>query len=390
MSCEISAGSSVSIGPENLVNAAPDMAKMKPTYHMLVLAHVSLGFIDPDLQVEHENASQYVLHWIGAGPVDVFVSSHPDDRPPAMQRIGTRQRDSRLETPPLTIKRPYFLLRGQDGRVHRAAERLLPLEGGSNFRDLGGYPGANGRHVRWGMLFRSSAMPKLTSGDDEYLSELHITTIVDLRSVDERLLSPTDWRAKPAPRFVAVDYPGEVLFARLQNFDAPRRESATEKLYAELPALMHQPYKALFAELLARRVPLVFHGSAGQDRTGVAAGLILSALGVPRADIYRDYLLSIEDRRPAHEMANVNLGAYARTNSAARFLIAYRNYAEKHRFTDVDAPQRQPLRDVRGRPLLQIAFEQMETDFGSIENYLDKALGLTARDIAKLRSVYLE
>jgi hypothetical protein len=64
-------------------------------------------------------------------------------------------------------------------------------------------------------------MPNLTNADDDYLSALGIKTIVDLRSVDERELSPTDWRAKPNPKYIAVDYPGDVLFDRLRGYDGP-------------------------------------------------------------------------------------------------------------------------------------------------------------------------
>jgi protein-tyrosine phosphatase len=132
--------------------------------------------------------------------------------------------------------------------------------------------------------------------------------------------------------------------------------------------------------------------SAGQDRTGIAVGLILSALGTPRPVIYRDYLLSSADRTPANETADVSLKKYAATNSAARFLIAYRKDEERARKAGESAPPMpaQPLTDTKGRPLLQDAFERIETDYGSVDNYLDRALGVNARDIRKLRLRYLE
>jgi protein-tyrosine phosphatase len=277
------------------------------------------------------------------------------------------------------IRRPYFALRTEDGSIYRVAERLLSLQGGSNFRDLGGYPAANGKHVRWGLLYRSAAMPKLTNADDDYLSSLGIKTIVDLRSVDERQLSPTDWRAKANRKYVAVDYPGDVLFDRLRGYDGPDREQVTERLYAEFPALLRQEYKAVFQELLTHHVPVVIHCATGQDRTGIAVGLILSALGTPREAIYEDYLLSAEDRTPANEIADVNLQDYAATNSEARFLIAYRNYAERTRSTTKSATKGQPLKDSKGRPLLQDAFEHIEADYGSVPNYLLRELAWAPR-----------
>ncbi len=187
-----------------------------------------------------------------------------------------------------------------------------------------------------------------------------------------------------------MDYPGAVLFRRLQGYNGPAREFVTERLYWDIPLLLREEYRDVFAEMLQGRAPLVFFDSIGEDRTGIAAGLILSALGTPREIIYEDYLLSTHDRRPQNEMADVNLQDYAATNSEARFLIEYRNYAENTRRLNGNAQPQQPLRDSRGRPLLQDAFEEIEADYGSVTNYLDQMLGINAADIAKLRRIYLE
>ena len=354
------------------------------------LAQATPAVGDDGVQVLHSPDSQYLLRWTQPGPVDVFVSGRPDAKLGTMRLLARRDRDLTLQVRIPDIPRPYFALRAGNGSIYRTAERLPPLQRGSNFRDLGGYPAANGKHIRWGLLYRSATMPLLTDADDHYLSALGIKTIVELRSVDERQLSPADWRVKPPPKYIAVDYPGDVLFDRLQGYDGPNREQVTERLYAEFPVLLRKEYKAMFHELVANHVPVVIQGAAGQDRTGIAVGLILSALGVPRETIYQDYLLSIESRTPANEMADVNLKDYAATNSEARFLIAYRSYVEKARRTRGNAPTVQPLKDSQGRPLLQDTFEHIEADYGSVSNYLVRELGVGAEDIAKLRTLYLE
>lgn len=353
-------------------------------------ARVSFGLDDLNVQVTNQGDSRYLLRWTEPGAVDVFVSGRPDSNASAMRLLAREVRASEFETPTLDMKRPYFLLRTVRGTSYRAAERLIPLQGGSNFRDLGGYPGADGRHVRWGLLYRSAAMPKLTDADYQYLSSLSIRAVVDLRSKDERQLSPVDWRAKPSPQIIAVDYPGAVLFRRLEGYNGPARDFVTERLYWDIPLLLREEYRILFDELLKSRAPLVFFDSIGEDRTGIAAGLILSALGTPRETIYEDYLLSTHDRQPQNEMADVDLQDYAATNAEARFLIEYRDYTEKTHLLNQTAQTERPLMDSRGRPLLQDAFEEIEAEYGSVTNYLSQMLGINAADIAKLRALYLE
>ncbi len=360
------------------------------TVLMSVLEQATPAAGDYGLQVLHSSESHYLLRWTEPGPVDIFVSGRPDAKPGTMRLLVRGERDLQLQAHIPDIPRPYFALRAGNGRIYRIAERVPPLQRGSNFRDLGGYPAAGGKHVRWGLLYRSAAMPWLTDADDRYLSTLGIKTIVDLRSVDERQLSPADWRVKPPPKYIAVDYPGDVLFDRLQGYDGPNRQQVTERLYAEFPVLLRKEYQAMFHELLENHGPVVIQGAAGQDRTGIAVGLILSALGIPRELIYQDYLLSTENRTPANEMADVNLQDFAATNAEARFLIAYRSYAEKARRAHGNALVAQPLKDSQGRPLLQDTFEHIEADYGSVPNYLVRELGVDAADIAKLRTLYLE
>jgi protein-tyrosine phosphatase len=360
------------------------------TLLLCVHAQTAPAFNDRGVQVLRSPDSGYLLQWSEPGPVDVLVSARPDAKPASMRLLARHDAGSKLQIRIPDIPRPYFALRAEDGSIYRTAQRLLPLQQGSNFRDLGGYPAAGGKHVRWGLLYRSASMPKLTDADYDYLSGLSIKTIVDLRSVDERQLSPTDWRARLKAKYVAVDYPGEVVFDRLRGYNGPGREQVTELLYEKLPILLRQQYKTMFHELLTHDVPVVIQCSAGQDRAGIAAGLILSALGTPRQVIYKDYLLSTEDRTPANEMSDVNLEEYAATNSEARFLIAYRNYAEHAQGADGSAPTSPPLRDAKGRPLLQDAFDQIEAEYGSVTNYLLRELDVDATDIAKLRSLYLD
>ncbi|MBU0914224.1 MAG: tyrosine-protein phosphatase, partial [Gammaproteobacteria bacterium] len=87
--------------------------------------------------------------------------------------------------------RPYVYVKPKDQPGHWVAERILPLQGGVNFRDLGGYPSQSGGSVVWGKLFRSGTMTDLTSADYQYLSALQIRTMCDFRAREELATEPT-------------------------------------------------------------------------------------------------------------------------------------------------------------------------------------------------------
>src|SRR3546814_5534920 len=135
-------------------------------------------------------------------------------------------------------------------------------------------------------------------------------------------------------------------------------------------------YKVVFDDLLAKKGAVVYHCSAGQDRTGVATALVLSALGVPRDLILADYHLSTQYRRPENEMPKLDAAAYPNNPVAA--------YYRKAQMSP-NGLKPQPLYDKSGAARLSATFDEIDTRWGSVENYLDKVLGVDASDIAALR-----
>ena len=170
-----------------------------------------------------------------------------------------------------------------------------------NVRDLGGYPAAGGRRIKPGLIYRSEGPAGISAGDLKTLEGRKIKTVVDFRAPEEKSAS---FNLSGARR---VDLP--INAGNLMGFspepspkpsapdDAAADNAAREmlRLYAALPVEAAGPYRELFA-LLAdpARTPLLFHCSAGKDRTGLAAALILHALGTDRETILADYLLSSE------------------------------------------------------------------------------------------------
>ncbi len=249
---------------------------------------------------------------------------------------------------------------------HEAGPRVVPLQGCSNLRDLGGYRAADGRRVRMGRVFRSASLAHLTEADLAQFGTLGIRTVCDLRGARETGRAPSRLPSTDTPEVVSL--PIEPLVGASLR-DLLRREEATgEDTYALLQAAYaayageHLPrYRALFALLGEdERLPLLFHCSAGKDRTGFGAALLLTALGVPREAVVADYLA---------------------TNR-----IWQREYA-----LPPETPE--AVRDVlltAHRPLLDGALAQAVERYGSLERQLEDGLGLDPARLRALRDAMLE
>lgn len=248
-----------------------------------------------------------------------------------------------------------------------AHTRVLPLQGGRNFRDLGGYRTVDGRMVKWGLLYRSGEMHDLTPADYSYLQRRGIRTVCDFRDTAERTREPTLWPAGQRPKVLSDDYTLDVSAMKLPGDPASwTREQVVTAMTATYPQLLDQfkgQYARMFAELLAGDVPLAFHCTAGKDRTGVAAALLLTALGVPRAAIIEDYLLSNQHMAP---MPAHPTGFWARLSPEAA-----------RAFAGVD------------RRYIDAVFAVTDRHPGGTMGYLKDKLGLGAPEIAKLRTLYL-
>lgn len=239
------------------------------------------------------------------------------------------------------------------------AERHLPMSGGYNFRDLGGYKTTDGKRVRWGRVFRTDDLNKLTPGDLDYLASIPITSIVDFRTAAEIKAAPDLAASSVRHQFTYSITPGNL--ANADDIHSFTREQ-TDEFMTEMNRLFVTDekiiahYRSFFALLQDEsRLPLMFHCSAGKDRTGMGAALFLASLGVDEKTIFEDYLLS------NHYLAG-----------------KYKSLIEKN-------PRLESLYRVKPE-FLRAGFEQMKKDHGSVENYLVKVLGV---DLGKMRKLHL-
>ena len=190
----------------------------------------------------------------------------------------------------------------------------IKFEGANNFRELGGYRAADGRQVKYGLLYRGGNLDLLKSeADHARLASLGLREILDLRSAGESAAHPDP--AVPGAHYQRVcgmrnvdgtemDFSGQGIERLRQEKEAFERSVGRpvhdfewfSALYREMP-FRNPAYHALFALLEGRRVPVLFHCSCGKDRTGIGAMLILLALGVSRTDALADYMLTNVYRR---------------------------------------------------------------------------------------------
>ncbi len=263
----------------------------------------------------------------------------------------------------------------------RSYRRLLPLEGGSNFRDLGGYPTRDGLTIRRGQLFRSGAMAGLTAADMNYLNEFGFQTVVDLRSAEELELYPNSWVTQADIDYLYHEYSMMELMKQASSQGEAIRGDYSA-MYQYMADMLKPQLRLYFDALLAGSTPLVVNCSAGQDRTGITSALLLATLGVERELIFEDYLLSTDFRRPGNEKGDVDLEAAADTNAFAAMML---KYAERQ-----DSERPNPLVTADGTPFLAFTFAAIETRYGSISKYLEDEIGVSLAEQAQLREMYLE
>lgn len=251
-------------------------------------------------------------------------------------------------------------------------ERLLPLKGGRNIRDLGGYAAQDGRQVRWGLIFRAGSLVGLTEADWAYLCQGGLRTICDLRTTRERAREPFAWADAAGLSYWARDH--EASFAELSERirtgypDGEEARTGMKAGYRELPYEQAPAYRQLFGHLRAGEVPLLFNCAAGKDRTGVAAALVLTALGVPRATVVEDYLLTEQVLRA--QMTDKISRPGGHLARQAPEVIAAIGAADS--------------------AYIESALDGLAERHGSVLGYLEEVLEISAADVELIRDRLLE
>lgn len=247
-------------------------------------------------------------------------------------------------------------------------QRIINFAGGHNFRDMGGYPAADGLAVGWGRVYRSGSMVNLSRADHDLLNQLGLRLICDLRSTRERRERPSHLPANPDFEIWFRDHRTTAADV-VQAVQSPQAHEGLghelmADLYRELPYEQAESYKVLFRRIASGDMPLVFHCTAGKDRTGVAAALLLDVLGVARDVVVQDYTLTDQFFDKLKELVLAD--------------------PDMQGLVDFDPKLWEPLLHANAA-YLDALFDMIDTRHGSSANYMRDVLGLQPADITAIR-----
>ena len=256
---------------------------------------------------------------------------------------------------------------------------VIALDGGHNFREVGGYPAREGLRLRRGLLWRSAGLDRLSSRDCTTLQTLGIHTIADLRSDRERERFPTVAALAASARTLSrPDRPSAAAWGA-PDLKAWSDMTVTElreeiaRLYTGIADTHADQFASLFAAIAEGGLPVLIHCTAGKDRTGLAVALLLELVGVPRESVLWDY------EQTNHHLRKelVHLESAEGVGGLAEWMAAL-------------GPESRDLMLGVDRAYLVAALTSLEREFGSVEEFATDRLALPPTILAALQTQLLE
>lgn len=264
-------------------------------------------------------------------------------------------------------------------------QRVLALEGAINFRDLGGYKTIDGRQLKWQTLYRCGMLNHLSETAVKQLSSLGVKSVVDFRFPNEVERFPTLLTAFPDAGFFQWQPKSHPKTSSGQSWMEIIEEKTAEQLsdfFGEKYVIYLSSHAGIYTQLLeqlsTQKTPLVFHCAAGKDRTGLAAMIILSLLGVGRDTILEDYLLT-------QEHVGNKIESWAQDGKTLDH-----QYKELINIADqVPYEKLKPLFDADEK-YLNYCWSHIDDQYGDVENYARQKLGVTDVMLSQLKNNLLD
>ena len=249
--------------------------------------------------------------------------------------------------------------------INDYSERHYSFEGCFNFRDIGGYLNQEGRRVKKGLYFRAGRQDRMTNKDLAQLSDLNISTQIDLRKQEEVLDQGRGPLEDMGAKYINISVIPEGGSEKLNKLVGDTGISGKRYLgYLEFGPTSWLRLFGILAD--EENLPVLLHCTAGKDRTGVSTAFLLSVLGVSREVIEADYLLTNLD-----------------TERQADFIESTVGYPEGY--------DREKMISIAGVPkdAMKDFLDGVESKWGSVVEYLEK-IGVTQEQMDQVRLNFLE
>lgn len=351
------------VAPSSSAAALPTASTSGRVAQAAAKSHRSIPFTTATIAAA--SAGKWTLTWKApgwAGKVKVYLGT-------SATRFAATPAATGAHSASLTVHssaaRPWVKLVPKVGKPLIIASRSLGLASDPNLRDIGGYRTSSGKWVRSGIVYRSQAL-SLSAADLAVVNTLGITGDYDLRTTAESTQTPDV--VPNGTIYVHLNVIGDSGSASIPS-DITAEQAIAYMTQGEVAMVdsttARAAYKSLFSNIATERGASLYHCTAGKDRTGWATAALLTLLGVPAKTVMDDYLLS---------------NTYYLNSPAVQAQLAAMPAAARAAYT--------PFMEVRAQ-YLQAGLDRVKKEYGSMENYFTKGLGLSRSAVAALKAKLL-
>lgn len=320
-----------------------------------------------------DDIGNYLIKWetypVIEGTLKMYVSDSPEafdtSTPAVYANIGDGVTTYVTND---NIKRKYFLLSFNDKYYETVGGRSIVMDSIQNLRDLGGYfTSHNNQMTKWGKIYRSGQLSSMNEWDSIRMENLGIKTILDLRTNNEGAYSPIRYHKAniihiPIATGNMVDIPERIREGHMRKGDGILY---MQDMYLQFLAENNKQFAEVLNQLLNKdNYPILISCSLGKDRVGFLSAMLLASLDVPEETIMKDYVVSND-------------------------YINKKEYADMARSLDSDAQETITVLLSANESLMDLVFQQINKEYGSVDKYLSKGLQLTEKKRNQLKDILL-